>query len=161
MATEIERKFLVKNDAWKSQVTARSHIRQGYLAVNDKVSIRIRIRDGHPSQVTIKSGSTGLSRSEYEYDIPPGDAEELMTVCGDHMLEKHRHLVPQGDLTWEVDVFSAPHEGLVIAEIEIPAEDHAVDLPDWLGEEVTGDPAYNNSSLSSPDFRPAGAAARR
>ena len=148
MGTEIERKFLVSGEGWREHVAQASRIRQGYLAVNAKASIRIRIREGYGAQLTVKSGGHGLSRSEYEYDIPVSDAQEMLTVCSGRLVEKVRHLVPAGSLTWEIDVFSGDHAGLVIAEIELPGEGHPVDLPDWIGKEVTGDPAYNNSSLA-------------
>lgn len=149
MGTEIERKFLVKSDAWRALATASSVLRQGYLASGSAVSVRVRIRDSSSAQLTLKTGTTGLVRSEYEYEVPVADAEELLRLCAEAVVEKRRYLVPAGNhLAWEVDVFAGRHQGLVLAEIELHSEDQTIDLPEWLGDEVTGDPRYQNATLA-------------
>ena len=148
MAKEIERKFRVTGDGWRAHVTQSSLIRQGYLGVTPRASIRVRIREGKGAQLTVKSGGHALERNEYEYDIPVPDAEDMLQLCTGTIIEKRRHLVPLGDITWEVDVFSGAHDGLILAEVELPETAHHIDLPDWLGPEVTGDPQFYNSTLS-------------
>lgn len=148
MAKEIERKFQLASDGWRPLVTQSSLIRQGYLGVTATASIRIRIREGKGAQLTVKSSTSGLERQEYEYAIPLEDAEDMLKLCTGIIIEKRRHLVPLGDLVWEIDVFSGTHQGLILAEVELPESTHQVDLPDWLGAEVTGDPQYYNSALA-------------
>jgi adenylate cyclase len=149
MADEIERKFLVVSDGWRTGVTRSMKLEQGYLAQSGVVSVRVRIRDEAEAFLTLKSGGPGLVRAEYEYAIPVTDARELLALCTPHILAKRRHLVPAADLTWEVDVFEGRHAGLVLAEIELDAADRAVDLPGWIGKEVTGDPRYYNAVLAA------------
>ncbi len=144
---EIERKFLVIGEMWRSKAKSRSHIVQGYLARGRKSTVRIRIKDGRQATLTIKTRERGASRSEFEYRISLKDALALMELCGKSRIEKERYTVPQGKLVWEIDVFSKPSAGLVVAEIELEREDQAVKLPKWIGEEVTDDPRYRNSSL--------------
>jgi adenylate cyclase len=146
---EIERKFLVTGDGWKKKAGAPSHILQGYLARGRQATIRVRIKDGKSATLTVKSREAGASRAEYEYRIAVKDAKALLELCGRSRIEKHRYTLPQGKLTWEIDVFGGSHEGLVVAEIELPSADHAVRLPSWIGEEVTNDPRYRNSALAS------------
>jgi adenylate cyclase len=148
VAREIERKFLVNGDGWRAAVTRSSALRQGYLARGDSASIRVRIKDNNSAQITIKSTEAGLSRSEYEYGIPVGDAEELLALCGDRVVEKRRHIVPADDLKWEIDEFGGRHAGLILAEVELDSEARAVALPDWIGDEVTDDPRYRNEALA-------------
>lgn len=148
---EIERKFLVVSDAWRAKATSRSHIEQGYLARGRKATARIRIRDGKHATLTIKSREPGISRSEFEYRVPLKHAKALMELCGSARVEKQRYTVPQGKLTWEVDVFINRPDGLVLAEIELEREDQEVRLPRWIGEEVTADRRYRNSSLVNVD----------
>lgn len=148
MGREIERKFLVKGDGWRSHAIRSSAIQQGYLARSESASIRVRIWEGSAAQITIKSTEPGLSRAEYEYRVPVGDAEELLALCGDRVVAKRRHIVPAGDLEWEVDVFEGRHEGLIVAEIELDSEDQQINLPDWIGDEVTDDPKYRNEVLA-------------
>ncbi|HEX4297363.1 MAG TPA: CYTH domain-containing protein [Devosia sp.] len=144
---EIERKFLVVADGWRRRVAHKSHIEQGYLARGRRSTIRVRIKDGKAATLTIKSREPGISRSEFEYRIALKDAKLLLELCGALRIEKHRFEVPQGRLTWEIDVFSGRHDGLVVAEIELPREDYPVRLPVWIGEDVTDDLRYRNSSL--------------
>lgn len=150
MGTEIERKFLVASDAWRTQADGGTAIRQFYLAVHDGLSVRVRIREGRRAVLTIKTAKPegALSRGEYEYEIPAADALQLEAARLGETLEKRRHLVPLGELTIEVDVFAGAHAPLVLAEIEIPDENHALVLPDWIGEDVSRDPRFSNASLA-------------
>lgn len=151
MGTEIERKFLVKDDRWRSQATAASDFRQGYLAGSeDALSVRVRIADGSMAWLTVKSASGGVERSEFEYEIPLADGEDLLALCGANVIKKRRHTVPWGGGSWMVDAFSGRHDGLVLAEIELPDASQPIDLPPWIGTEVTDDPRYANASLASP-----------
>jgi adenylate cyclase len=145
---EIERKFLVKGDGWRRHVTGKAHIVQGYLARGRKSTIRVRIKDGKGATLTIKSREAGASRSEFEYKISLKDAKAMLELAGKSRVEKTRHCVPQGKLVWEIDVFVGRADNLVLAEIELPSEDEVVKLPGWVGEEVTNDPRYRNSSLA-------------
>ena len=147
MSTEIERKYLVVGDAWRSKATSKSHIVQGYLARGRRSTIRVRIKDDKSATLTIKSRERGVSRSEFEYRIGLKDARALLELCGNSRIEKDRYTVPQGKLTWEVDVFLSPVE-LTMAEIELESADQQVKLPSWIGEDVTDDPDYRNSSLA-------------
>lgn len=148
MAEEIERKFLVVSDAWKALVTSSSLLRQGYLSSNAKATVRVRTWDDDKARVTIKGAARGISRAEYEYEIPVGDAREMLLMAVPNVLEKRRHLVPYGGLTWEVDVFEGRHAGLIIAEVELEHEAQDVALPDWVGTEVSHDDRYANASLA-------------
>lgn len=148
MATEIERKFLVKGD-FLPYVSAAQRIVQGYICTQPGRTVRIRIR-GEEGFLTIKGASDdkGLSRYEFEQSIPLADAEELLKLCEPGAIDKVRHLVPAGKHTWEVDVFRGANDGLILAEIELESEDEPFDKPDWLGEEVSGDRRYYNSMLT-------------
>lgn len=155
MATEIERKFLVRDDGWQALIIKSTAIRQGYLSSNAKATVRVRSRDDREAFLTLKGAVHGRSRAEYEYEIPVGDGRELLLMAEPHVLEKQRHLVPWGGLTWEVDVFGGRHQGLVIAEVELESEDQHVQIPDWIGREVTHDDRYYNASLSRAEGPPA------
>jgi adenylate cyclase len=148
MGIEIERKFLVAGHGWRELVSGRIDIEQGYLARDKGVTLRIRILDGKDARLTIKAGGSGISRGEFEYDVPIEDGRDLMALCGDAVIKKVRHLVKVGDDTWEVDVFGGLHSGLVLAELELDHEEQHVTLPDWVGEEVSTDPRYYNSTLA-------------
>jgi adenylate cyclase len=148
MPAEIERKFLVAGDGWNAAAKGSSVIRQAYLAATDKTSVRARIKDETEAFLTIKSAESGHSRREYEYPIPVADARELMALRIGRLIEKRRYIVPAGALRWEIDVFSGDHQGLIIAEIELPDADASFERPDWLGKEVTGDLRYYNVSLA-------------
>jgi adenylate cyclase len=152
MSFEIERKFLVCGDAWRKLVTAQISIRQAYLASNGKTSIRVRIKGDGTATLTIKSRPIATRRLELEYDIPVLEAEALMPMRDGSVIEKVRHIVPFGDLAWEVDVFSGDNAGLVIAEIELRDERQPIALPPWIGAEVTGQSQYYNSSLVQRPF---------
>ena len=146
MGIEIERKFLPKGEGWRGpgQPTL---MRQGYLVADPVRTVRVRI-EGERAVITIKSKSTGASRGEWEYEIPVPDAAELLErLCEQPLVEKVRHRIEHAGHTWEVDEFQGENAGLVVAEIELGSEDEAFDLPDWIGQEVTGDPRYYNSSL--------------
>jgi adenylate cyclase len=148
MGTEIERKFLVASDAWKCLVTTSRRIRQAYLQIEKRKSIRVRTDGGSHASLTIKSAASGTTRSEHEYDIPLQDAEELFDLRVGVVVHKIRHVIPAGSLTWEIDEFGGDNAGPVIAEIELPAEGYPVDLPPWIGQEVTNDRRYYNSYLA-------------
>ena len=147
MGTEIERKFLLAGDDWRESADGGTSIRQFYLAKRDGVTIRVRIRDESRAILTIKSGS-GLRRGEYEYDIPLDDARELEAVRVGTTISKRRFRVPLGELTVEVDAFSGHLAPLMLAEIELPDEASNIDLPSWLGRDVTEDPRYTNAALA-------------
>lgn len=147
MAKETERKFLVKGD-FEKFVVHRINIIQGYLSVDPLKTIRIRIADDQ-AFLTVKSPrKTGfLERGEWEFAIPVEDARELMEICLPGRVIKTRHIIPAGKHKFEVDVFHDKNEGLIVAEIELDSEDDVFDKPEWLGEEVTGDPRYYSSML--------------
>jgi len=147
MSTETERKFLVKGD-FKKEAIGEIHITQGYLSVDPSKTIRIRIADAD-AYLTVKSpGKSGLlARGEWEFRIPVKDAMELMDICLPGRVIKTRYIIPSGRHKFEVDVFHDKNEGLIIAEIELESEDDIFNRPDWLGEEVTGDPRYYSSML--------------
>jgi adenylate cyclase len=153
MGFEIERKFLVRDDRWRNSVIRLAKIRQAYLDANASVSIRVRIKDNDSATLTLKTRSSKLSRPEFEYAIPTADAEELISLRRGDIIEKIRFIVPDGHLTWEIDVFSGENLGLVIAEIELPSENHEIELPPWIGSEVTGQDRYYNSTLAQQSYR--------
>lgn len=155
MALEIERKFLVKDERFLSEVVSSSRIVQGYLCSGSGKTVRVRIR-ADKGYLTIKGpgGVAGLSRFEWEKEISVSEAEELLALADPGMIDKVRHLVPNTDgiHTWEVDVFHGENEGLVVAEIELGSEDDTFDRPEWLDREVTGDRRFYNSSLIKNPF---------
>lgn len=152
MAKEIERKFLVSDESWRSQVTSRTAFRQGYIASLENRSVRVRIKADKDATLTIKIGASSIVRDEYEYDIPLRDAEELMTTALGIVIEKTRHTVDHEGFVWEIDVFEGLYEGLVVAEVEMNAETDRPSLPAWLGREVTGDPRFSNQNLATEDM---------
>jgi adenylate cyclase len=152
MSFEIERKFLVCGDGWRKLATTRTSIRQAYLTSEGKASIRVRIKDDRAATLTIKSRPADLRRLELEYPIPILEAEALMPLRQGAVIEKTRHVVPCGDLAWEIDVFSGENLGLVVAEIELDDEHQRIELPAWIGAEVTGQPQYYNSYLEQRPF---------
>jgi CYTH domain-containing protein len=146
MGVEIERKFLLANDGWRGQGIP-TRMRQGYMVVDAVRTVRVRI-EGERAVITIKGQSTGASRGEWEYEIPMADATELLDgLCEQPQVEKIRHRIEHAGHTWEVDEFLGLNAGLVVAEIELDAEDEAFEKPDWIGQEVTGEKRYYNSSL--------------
>ncbi|MFK3736512.1 CYTH domain-containing protein [Massilia sp. TN1-12] len=146
MGIEIERKFLLAGDGWRGLGTP-TLMRQGYLVADAVRTVRVRI-EGERAVITVKGKSTGASRGEWEYAIPVPDAAELLDgLCEQPLVEKVRHRIDHAGHVWEVDEFLGLNAGLVVAEIELGAEDEAFDKPDWIGQEVTGDKRYYNSSL--------------
>lgn len=145
MGKEIERKFLVTGDAWRRGEGIR--VRQGYISRGGGTTVRVR-STSVGAFLTVKGARRGLTRAEFEYEIPPADAEELLdSVCVKPLIEKVRYIVSYGGLAWEVDEFFGENRGLVIAEVELEREDQAFEKPPWVGEEVTGDPRYYNANL--------------
>ena len=149
MGIEIERKFLVRSDAWRHG--EGRYLCQAYLNRDPARTVRVRI-DGEQAFLTVKGRSVGASRSEFEYAIPVADAQALLALADGPAIEKRRHRVPMGELVWEVDEFLGANAPLVVAEIELPSEDHPFTQPDWVGEEVTQDPRYFNSALAARPF---------
>jgi adenylate cyclase len=146
MGIEIERKFLLASDAWRG-LGQPTLMRQGYLVADPVRTVRVRI-EGERAVVTIKGKTTGATRGEWEYAIPVPDAAELLEgLCEQPLVEKVRHRIDHAGHTWEVDEFLGENAGLVVAEIELGSEDEAFETPGWIGQEVTGDPRYYNSSL--------------
>ena len=150
MGIEIERKFLVKDDLWIADADSGRVFRQGYLWSDGGMTVRIRV-SGEQAFLTIKGPSAGISRQEFEYEIPCADAESLLALCG-NVLEKVRHLVSHAGNVWEVDVFAGANEGLVMAEVELESEGQKFERPEWAGEEVSGDPRYYNAYLADHPF---------
>ncbi len=151
MAHEIERKFLVSSDAWRS-VGAGARYRQGYLLNSEGRTVRVRLSD-EGAWLTVKGAREGLTRPEFEYPISISDAEEMLaTLCNGSLVEKTRYRVPIGAHVWEVDEFHGDNVGLVLAEIELGHEAEAFERPEWLGEEVSDDPRYYSGCLSKEPF---------
>lgn len=146
MGIEIEYKYLVKNDNFKAIATSHSHLTQGYLSRIPERTVRVRICDDK-GFLTVKGKNKGAVRQEYEYEIPLNDARGLLSLCIPPLLEKTRYLVPYGGNIWEVDEFHGERRGLVTAEIEVKSESADYAIPDFIGENVTGNPAYYNSNL--------------
>lgn len=150
MGKEIERKYLVRGDAWKALADGVL-FRQGYLNSAKERVVRVRTM-GDRAALTVKGITVGATRLEFEYDVPFGDAEQLLELCEQPLVEKTRYKIPHGGLLWEIDEFHGANEGLVVAECELESEDQAVDKPYWVGDEVTGDPRYFNSNLIANPF---------
>ena len=150
MGVEIERKFLVCGNEWRALAESMSFC-QGYLNSDKERTVRVRIA-GEAAQLTIKGVSSGALRSEFEYEIPLEEAQELLELCERPLIEKNRAKIPFGDVVWEVDEFLGDNAGLVVAEVELEAEDQTFEIPPWIGEEVTGDARYFNSRLVKEPF---------
>lgn len=146
MGVEIERKFLVLGESWKQTWSCKKTIRQGYLNLNPKRTVRVRLVDD-VAFLTIKGMSSGATRTEFEYPIPVHEAQELLQMCEGPLLEKERFMIHHEGLVWELDAFMGDNEGLVVAEVELSAEDEEIAFPAWVGVEVTGNPDYYNASL--------------
>lgn len=151
MGVEIERKFLVKSDAWRAAADGGVAYRQGYLCREPGRTVRVRIA-GDQAFLTVKGSASGNRRAEYEYEIPVDDAEEMLAMCTGTVIEKTRHRVPHAGLVWEVDVFAGDNTGLIVAEVELDSEDQEVPLPEWVGQEVSEDRRYSNSNLCENPF---------
>ncbi len=146
MAKEIERKFLVVGDAWRALAKGTVY-RQGYLSTVKERTVRVRTIDD-AAFLTIKGITVGMTRAEYEYEIPTADATEMLDdLCEKPIIEKSRYKIPFEGFTWEVDEFAGVNDGLIVAEIELADENQAFTKPDWIGEEVSGDPRYFNANL--------------
>ncbi|GAA4084954.1 CYTH domain-containing protein [Mucilaginibacter panaciglaebae] len=153
MAIEIERKFLVDYNKWQAaDKPVGSKLKQGYIVDDENRTVRLRIA-GTAAHLTFKTGTTGITRNEYEYEIPADDAAELFTQFVKTSLEKTRYCLTHDNKLWEVDVFEGDNEGLIVAEIELDSEDEPFMLPPWVGQEVSGDTRYYNSSLSVKPFK--------
>jgi adenylate cyclase len=150
MGQEIERKYLLVGDEWKS-LGEGTLFRQGYLNSQKERVVRARTM-GQKAALTIKGITVGATRLEFEYDIPFSDCESLLELCEQPLIEKTRYKIEFGGLMWEVDEFHGVNEGLVVAECELESEDQQIDKPSWVGEEVTGDPRYFNSNLIANPF---------
>ncbi len=146
MAKEIERKFLVKNQSYKTLAISQSMICQGYLCRKPDRTVRIRIRDDK-AMLTVKGRNQGCVRDEWEYAIPVEDARQMLALCPGTIIDKTRFIVMHDNNRWEIDEFAGSHAGLVVAEIELPDADAQFSIPDFIGDEVTGDPQYYNSNL--------------
>ncbi|MGB1112383.1 MAG: CYTH domain-containing protein [Schleiferiaceae bacterium] len=151
MALEIERKFLVIDDSWKSQVVQSHVLKQGYLASSPGPTVRIRTSD-ESAFLTIKGKTIGISRVEFEYEVPMEEALDLLKLSTNTPIEKTRHIIKADGHVWEIDVFEGANQGLVLAEVELRSEDEQVILPSWIGSEVSHDPRYFNSYLSENPF---------
>ncbi|MGF1496420.1 MAG: CYTH domain-containing protein [Elainellaceae cyanobacterium] len=152
MAVEIERKFLVVGDAWRSGATGRVY-RQGYLPTRNHVTVRVRVVDTM-GYLTIKGPVQKLSRSEFEYEIPLSDAEQLLEeLCDRPLIEKVRYIVNVDGTRWEIDEFGGDNTGLILAEVELSHPDQPFLRPAWLGQEVSDDPRYYNASLAQHPYR--------
>lgn len=157
MAVEIERKFLVKNDSWRTDSEGHpitgTEYRQGYLSSDAGATVRVRLQGQH-AKLTIKGKTQGVSRAEYEYDIPRGDAQEMLdTLCQKPLIEKVRYRREEAGLVWEIDEFSGDNAGLIVAEVELQSEQQKVDIPQWAGQEVSGDDRYYNVSLVTNPYK--------
>jgi adenylate cyclase len=151
MGKEIERKFLLKDDSWRSLAKGKRY-RQGYLNSTKERIVRIRTIDDK-GFLTIKGMNIGFTRAEFEYDIPIAEAEAMLNdLCEKPLIEKKRYKIESSGLIWEVDEFFGENQGLTMAEVELKSEDQSFEKPAWIGEEVTGDPKYFNSNLIQHPF---------
>ena len=150
MGIEIERKFLVKDPSWKHVADSGLSCKQGYLVSDSEKTVRVRVM-GDLAYLTIKGATSGISRAEFEYEIPVADAVAMLELCG-NIVEKTRYRVGHTGMVWELDVFEGANAGLVVAEIELQSEELFFELPDWLGEEVSGEIRYYNSRLAEHPF---------
>ncbi|MCU0552032.1 MAG: CYTH domain-containing protein [Leptolyngbya sp. Prado105] len=150
MGIEIERKFLVIGDQWRNLALGVLY-RQGYIpTLESTVRIRIAADRGF---ITIKGRTQGISRSEFEYEIPLNEAAQMLdTLCKPPLIEKYRHKIELNGMLWEVDEFLGQNQGLTIAEVELQSADQSIELPEWIGEDVSHDPRYYNSNLAQHPF---------
>ncbi len=151
MAKEIERKFLVDLEHWPNEAKG-VHFEQGYIAITNSGIVRVRIIRDEVSTLTVKSSGTGLSRDEFQYEIPMDEAKALLKLCQNDIIEKTRyHVIVEGK-QWDVDQFHGNNDGLWIAEVELKSEDEQVTLPKWVTNEVTGDKHYYNAFISKHPY---------
>jgi len=147
MAIEIERKFLLCGDEWRSLVSKKALMRQGYLSNNKNASVRVRLVENR-AQINVKSATLGMVRNEYEYEIPVADAEEMLeNLCEKPLIEKTRHYVIFAGSEWEIDEFIGENSGLIVAELELNDVVEKIDKPAWVGREVTEEKRYYNVCL--------------
>lgn len=152
MAREIERKFLVVNDKWCDHVSSSDYFRQGYLTNTTRCSIRVRVSDDK-GYLNLKSATLDIQRTEYEYEIPRHEAQEMLDhFCEDPPIEKTRYYVPHDKHLWEIDVFDGANAGLIVAEIELDDIDESFAKPEWAGQEVSDDSRYYNVCLVKHPF---------
>lgn len=153
MAKEIEYKFLIKNDQWRNQISGSIAIRQAYIQTSRRLStVRVRVA-GSQAWVTFKNSSTGITRDEYEYQIPVNDALEMLEkLCDTELIVKTRYFVEHDGKHWVVDVFEGQNAGLILAEIELDSEDEKFSIPPWLGADITLDHRYSNFALAIRPF---------
>jgi adenylate cyclase len=145
MALEIEKKFLLNNSDWRKEQGVM--YRQGYLNSVKERTVRVRII-GDKGYLTVKGISRGAVRAEYEYEIPGVEAEAMLDdLCEKPLIEKMRYKISYKGFVWEVDEFCGENQGLIVAEVELESEDQKFEKPEWIGEEVTGDPRYFNANL--------------
>lgn len=148
MAKEIERKFLVRGDGWKSRADEGSSIRQAYIMAMDGRNMRVRVRDNRKATLTIKAGGHALTRDEFEFDVPVKEAIPLFALKLGNLIEKTRYKVKHARHVWEIDVYRGDLAGLVVAEVEMKSEKESPEIPDWIGQELTGNAAYSNQALA-------------
>jgi adenylate cyclase len=147
VALEIERKFLVTDDAWRAEVDSSERLVDGLLATSKGRKVRVRLYGGRAT-IAIKTRKKGRVRFEFEYEIPISDAEHILkSECGHSVLAKTRHYIPYGGFTWEVDEYEAPLAGVILAEVELTSDEQDPPLPSWIGAEVTDDPAFRKTRL--------------
>ena len=151
MSIEIERRFLLKNDSWRTQAGAPKVLQQGYFTVEKECAIRVRIV-GDDAWLTFKGYISDVSRSEFEYEIPVADAQTMMDTMCPFRLEKHRYEVNYQGFVFEIDEYFGDNAPLIVAELELPAEDTPFPHPDWLGEEITSDGRFTNAYLSKHPY---------
>ena len=153
MATEIERKFLVKDMSWQAMADEGTHYCQGYLVGSEHASVRVRIQ-GEKAFINIKSATIDITRQEFEYEIPLNEASDMLeTLCEKPLIDKVRYLVNYANHVWEIDVFSGDNEGLVVAEIELKDKDEHFEKPGWLADEVSDDTRYYNVCLVKHPYK--------
>jgi adenylate cyclase len=153
MGVEIERKFLLSSDAWRDEVVAQADMIQGYLALTNRCSVRVRI-SGEEATLNFKGLTIGIRRSEFEYSIPVADARAMIDeYCGEHLIDKRRHLVDHAGSRWEIDEFRGANAGLVVAELELDDPEERFARPSWLGREVTDELRYYNIALLERPYR--------
>jgi CYTH domain-containing protein len=151
MPTEIERKFLVKSEEWRTLGTGTIY-RQGYIATKKGTTVRVRLA-GNQGYITIKGASKGISRAEYEYSIPAEDAQEMLdNLCEPPLIEKTRYKIEIAGLIWEVDEFAGKNQGLIVAEVELTDANQTIEMPDWIGQEVSDDARYYNANLAQHPY---------
>ncbi|GAA0283445.1 Inorganic triphosphatase [Methylorubrum aminovorans] len=147
MRYEVERKFLVAHAGWRDGVTSKRRLTDGLIGQFASAKVRVRL-DEERAWLAVKGGRAGLARPEFEYEIPRADGEAMLgLVCEACLIEKTRHCVPYAGLTWEVDVYDGTLSGMILAEVELKHEAQAIELPPWLGQEVTGDPRFRQSAM--------------